>query len=1027
MEFGVLGPAEIWVNGRSVDAGHARQRAVLAVLLLEAGRAVPLEALIDRVWGDDPPRSVRNVVYGYVGRLKALITSGQDPEVTLSRRPGGYLLQARPDQVDVRRFRRLVADAAGAAGDDERAGVSLGEAVALWRGTALAGLDSPWLNGQRARLELERAAAVGDLRDIGLRRGEHAALVGELVEQAAGSPADERLIGQLMRALYRCGRQAEALNWFELTRRHLAGELGADPGPELRALHEQILRGDPSLAAVPRAAGRPAVPVPRELPGDVPGFTGRAAELAELDRLLAAPPRGTDAGAKTAGAGDGPVTAAVISAVSGTAGVGKTALAVHWAHRAAERFPDGQLYVNLRGYDPGRPVSAADALVGFLRALGVPGQDIPPGQDERAARYRSLLAGRRMLVVLDNAGEAEQIRPLLPGSGVCAAVVTSRDALPGLVAREGAARLDLDLLPMDEAVGLLRELIGEPASTAPDAVAALAGYCCRLPLALRVAAELVAARRGVPLADLVSELAGQQRRLDLFDAGDPRTAVRAVFSWSCRNLSPDAARTFRFLGWHPGCDFDAYAAAALISGTLDQGRLALAELARAHLVEPAAPGRYLMHDLLRAYAGELADALDSADERHAALTRLFDHYLHAAAAAMDTLYPGERHRRPRIHPLATPTPRLDSTAAAQSWLDEQRAALVAVTVHTAERGWPDHATRLAAILFRYLNLGSHYPEATTIYSHAASAARSSGDPAGEAIALTSLGGIDSNQGRFEQACNRHRQALEMFREAGDSIGQARAMGNLALTYVDLGRFHEAVRVYGEALTVFRQNGDRAGEVRSLCNLGIVEERLGRYQQAARSQEQSLAIAREIGARDTETLALLNLGIARLRLGRCALAAGELRRALALCRENGYRAYTAVALTRMGDVCLCQGSPDDATGYLQEAQALFQGMGDRSGEADTLNSLGEVLIATGQLDGAHTRHAAAFELARPIGDKYQQARALGGLGRAYHAAGDQDQARQHWQQALELFTELGVPEADEVRGHLAAEREVTAAG
>ncbi len=1026
MEFGVLGPAEIWLNGRPVDAGHARQRAVLAALLLESGRAVPLEALIDRVWGDDPPRSVRNVLYGYVGRLKALIASGEDPEVTLSRRPGGYLLQARTDQVDVRRFRRLVADAAAAAGDDERAGVALGEAVALWRGTALAGLDSPWLNGQRARLELERAEVVGDLRDIRLRRGEHAALVGELAAQAAGSPADERLIGQLMLALYWCGRQAEALNWFELTRRHLASELGADPGLELRGLHERILRGDPSLAAVPRAAGRLAVPLPRELPADVPDFTGRAAELAELDRLLTAPPRGTEA--DTAGAGDGPVTAAVISAVSGTAGVGKTALAVRWAHRAAERFPDGQLYVNLRGYDPGGPVSAADALVGFLRALGVPGQDIPPGQDERAARYRSLLAGRRMLVVLDNASEAEQVRPLLPGSGACAVVVTSRDAFAGLVAREGAARLELDLLPMDEAVGLLRELIGEPAQTDPDAAAALAGYCCRLPLALRVAAELAAARRGVPLTDLVAELADQQRRLDLLEsAGDPRTAVRAVFSWSYRHLTPDAARAFRFLGLHPGSDFDAYAAAALTAGAIDQARLALAELARAHLVEPAAPDRYRMHDLLRAYASELADALDSDDDRHAALTRQFDHYLHAAAAAMDTLYPGERHLRPHLPPSAIPIPQLASTAAAQSWLDDERATLVAVTVHTAERGWPGHATRLAAVLFRYLNLGSHHPEATAIYTHVASAARRNSDRAAEAAALTSLGSIDSNQGRFEQACSRHRQALEMFCEAGDSVGQARAMGNLGLTYVDLGRFHDAVSVYGQALTLFRQNGDRACEVRSLCNLGIVEERLGRYRQAASRQEQSLVIAREIGARDTEYLALLNLGIAHLRLGHWALAADDLKRALARCRENGYRAYAAVALTRMGDVCLCQGSPDNATGYLREAQALFQEMGDRSGEADTLNGLGEVLIATGQLDGAHTSHAAAFGLARPIGDKYQQARALAGLGRAYHAAGDEDQARQHGQQALELFTELGVPEADEVRAHLAAERKATAAG
>jgi DNA-binding SARP family transcriptional activator len=294
MEFGVLGPVEVWLDGRTVDAGHARQRAVLAVLALEAGRAVPAEVLIDRVWGEDPPRSVRNVLYGYVTRLKALLASGQDLGVTLSRRPGGYLLRAGPGQVDLGRFRSLVADAA-AAGDDERAGAALGEAVGLWRGPALAGLDSPWLNGMRARLELERAGAVLDLNDIRLRRGEHGALAGELAAQAAAAPADERLIGQLMLALYRCGRQAEALRWFEQTKHDLASELGADPGPALAALHQQILRADPSLAA-PRPAMRAAAPVPRELPADVPAFTGRAAELAELDRLLASPAATADTG-----------------------------------------------------------------------------------------------------------------------------------------------------------------------------------------------------------------------------------------------------------------------------------------------------------------------------------------------------------------------------------------------------------------------------------------------------------------------------------------------------------------------------------------------------------------------------------------------------------------------------------------------------------------------------------------------------------------------------------------------------------
>ena len=370
----------------------------------------------------------------------------------------------------------------------------------------------------------------------------------------------------------------------------------------------------------------------------------------------------------------------VISAIGGTAGVGKTALAVQWAHQVAGRFPDGQLYVNLRGYDPGQPVTAADALAGFLRALGVPGQDIPAEEDERAARYRSLLAGRRMLVVLDNAGSVEQVRPLLPGAAGCVVLVTSRDALAGLVARDGARRLDLDLLPLPDAVGLLRALIGARVDADPAAAAALAERCARLPLALRVAAELAAARPDVPLAELAGELADQQRRLDLLDAGgDPRTAVRAVFSWSYRHLDADAgpgvpagrpaprprlrpARRRRADRHHrgagpPGC---------------------WTVLARAHLIQPAGPGRYGMHDLLRAYAAELAATEDGEEARRAALTRLFDYYLAGAAAAMDALYPAEQHSRPRPPASAQPVPPLPTAATARDWLDAERASLVGV-------------------------------------------------------------------------------------------------------------------------------------------------------------------------------------------------------------------------------------------------------------------------------------------------------------------------------------------------------------
>jgi DNA-binding SARP family transcriptional activator len=686
MKIGVLGPVEVWVDGRPVDAGHARQRAVLAVLALDTGRVVPIEVLIDRVWGEHPPRSVRNIVYGYVARLRALAGSGADPAVTVSRRPGGYLLQAAPDQVDLTRFRLLVAQAADA-GDEERARKLLGLGVALWRGPALADLDSPWLNSMRITLELERAAAAADLGDIRLRCGEHAALVGEMTALAAQAPGDERLIGQLMLALYRSGRQADALRWYDQTRRYLADELGADPGPQLSALHRKILRADPGLApppaairaAAPAARGGPhAGPAtPRELPADVSAFTGREAELRRLDRLV----NGRDARA-------GGAPAAVISAISGTAGVGKTALAIHWAHQVAGRFPDGQLHVNLRGYDPARPLTAADALAVFLRALGVPDEEIPPGEDRRAARYRSLLAGKRMLVVVDNARTAEQVRPLLPGAPTCAMVVTSRDSLAGLVARDGAARLDLDVLPLDDAVGLLRELIGARADADPPAAAELARQCSRLPLALRVAAELAVARPDVPLVDLIAELADEQRRLDVLDAdGDPRTAVSSVFSWSYQHLDPDLARAFRLTSLHPGPDFESQAVAALMATALDRARRMLEALARAHLIHPTGPGRYGMHDLLRVYGRGLTGAEEGEGQAREALARLTDHYVHAAASAMDGPYASVASATALTEPMAT-TP---------AWLDEQRALLIAAA---AEFAGPRHATRLDLTLLR---------------------------------------------------------------------------------------------------------------------------------------------------------------------------------------------------------------------------------------------------------------------------------------------------------------------------------------
>jgi tetratricopeptide (TPR) repeat protein len=664
-------------------------------------------------------------------------------------------------------------------------------------------------------------------------------------------------------------------------------------------------------------------------------------------------------------------------------------------------------------------MSAADALAGFLRSLGVPGQDIPPEEDERAVRYRSLLAGRRMLVVLDNVRSADQARPLLPGTPVCTVVVTSRDALAGLVARDGATRLELDVFPPEDAVALLRSLIGARVDAESGAAAELAHQCCRLPLALRVAAELAASRPDVPLAGLADELADLRTRLDLLDAGgDPRTEVRAVFSWSYRHLDTDAARAFRLLGLHPGPDLDSYAVAALTGATVRKARRAVDMLARAHLIQAGAPGRYGMHDLLRSYARELADTLDTGEGQRAALTRLFDHYLHTAAAAMDTLLPAERHHRPRIPRPATPVPPLADPVAAREWLDRERPALVAAAAHTAAHGWPGHATRLATTLARYLHSGDHFPEALTVFSHALDAARRMGDRAAEARALNQLGNVDGELGRSQQAAARHRQALALFRRAGDRPGEARTLRSIGLDEMNLGHYDQAARHQQEALAIHRDIGDRLGEVLALGNLGMARQRQGRYQEASGYHQQSLDLSSEIGDREGEASALEMLGIVDLRRGRYQQAAGYLQHALAMFHEMGQAGSEADCLVRLGDADLGLGRYEHAAANIEKALVVSREIGNPMLEAAALNGLGEVLVQTGDTEKARAHHAAALRLASEANVPSLQARAHSGLARAYFAEGDSPQASHHWQEALTRYEAIGAPEADGIRARLA---------
>ena len=529
--------------------------------------------------------------------------------------------------------------------------------------------------------------------------------------------------------------------------RLLADALGLE-GPDRRRFERAGF-----AAGHPEPDGRPATHrVPAQLPAAVAAFTGRAEELSLLDRLESSP--------------DG--TVVPISAVSGTAGVGKTALAVHWAHRGRDRFPDGQLYVNLRGYDPGRPVTATDALAGFLAALGVRGPDLPLDLEGRAARYRTETAGRRMLVVLDNASSLEQVRPLLPGTSTCTVVITSRDSLAGLVAVDGARRLELGLLPPGDAVTLLRRLVGARVDAEPLAAATLAEQCGRLPLALRIAAELVNGRPHGTLAELADEFADERRRLDLLDGGDPHGAVRAVLS--CSDLPADATTAFRLLGLHPAPDFDRYAVAALAGVGMPEADRAIDTLVRANLLHRIGPDRYGLHDLLRAYAADLARTQLTEPVRRAALTRLFDGVLATAGTAVDVLFPAERHRRPQLEATALPGPPVATPAAARAWLDAERQVLVALATHTADSGWPTHATRLSAVLYRYLACG-HHSEAVAIHGAAHRAALTLDDRRAQATALRGLGTVHLFTGRYGPAAEFYERARDLYRSVADPGGK----------------------------------------------------------------------------------------------------------------------------------------------------------------------------------------------------------------------------------------------------------------
>ncbi|MBO0610218.1 AfsR/SARP family transcriptional regulator [Myceligenerans salitolerans] len=923
IEIRVLGDVEARIDGQDVDLGHARQQTVFAALLADAGRPVPVEQLITRVWGQDPPPGARSSLYSYVSRLRtALSAAGDDAQV--DRRAGGYVLTLGRDaaQVDLHRFREL-AGLARAAAREEVALTLLQEGIDLWRADALGGLDSPWVDEVRHSWHLDRLRAQLDRNDLLLRQGRQAERLGELISLARLHPLDERVVAQLMLTLYREGRTAQALEQYDRTRRTLSEEMGTDPGPELKDLHLRILDADPGLEAPSPEPGTthprpdppqsPTLPLPSQLPARPRHLTGRENERAVLDTLHA------------------PDTASV-AVVCGLGGVGKTSLALRWAHDNLARFPDGQLYVNLHGFSPSTPAASPRTVVhDFLIALGMDAKAIPTSAEAQAGLYRSLLAGKRMLLLLDNARDAEQVRPLMPGDSSCVVLITSRDRLSGLVATEGAQSLTLGPLTSADARQLLAARLGEDRTAAePHAVEAIVTGCGRLPLALAIAAAGAAGSPHLPLSTIASRLLEGETRLDALDTGELDTSLRSVLDASHQALPAAAARLLGLLSLAPGQDIGLPATAALAGLTVARTCALLRRLESAHLVHQPAPGRHELHDLVRLHARERAQAEIPAPERHDALRDLIGFYVQTSAVAHRLLGPYEvpssvaEAGTPGHQPHALA---LTDEAAALEWFTTERAWIPAAVRLAADRGLHREVWRLCWDGHLYFRRCGHVDDFLGLGRAGLDAATRMRDA--DAGTLTAL----------------------MRRRLAYALLLAGRPGQEPLD-------HLAAAVHHFEATGDHVNLAHSHEVLTLASL-LAQDEDATLQHAQRALE----LFRSAGERQWEAAALNNLGWCLARFGQYATARHHCQAALDSSRALGYTAGEAASLDSLGYVATRAGDHAAAVDHYREALRVHQAMKDTYEEANTLSGLAEAHAALGDHDSARTAWKAALALYR----------------------------------------------------------------
>ncbi|MEU7724247.1 BTAD domain-containing putative transcriptional regulator [Streptomyces sp. NPDC040724] len=1052
--FKVLGSLEGWIGEVRLRLGGAIQERVLCMLLLEAGRVVPVARLVEATWEKDPPVTAAHQVRKAVADLRRRIPAGN--EVIATDGPG-YRVVVADDQVDLLEFDALTR-AAGQAlreGRQSAAAETLRAALALWRGSVLSGAGGLVIEAAATALEERRLAAAEQRFDLCLALGESGELIAGLRALITQHPLRETLRGQLMLALYRSGRQAEALKEYGEVRELLVDELGIDPGPRLARLYEAILRDSPELAAPerpapvpvapaavspvpasvrPEPAGRAApvrplpgpagpvravpeaaasgLPAPAEpaaeeprtragapapadapctLPYDLPDFTGRARELAELFDYVQDEGRGAERYSR-------------IVAIDGMGGMGKTTLAVRAAHRLAGGYPDGQLHIDLHGFTPGgKPVSPASALDSLLRTAGTPGDRIPEDLEGRTALWRSKLDGRRMLLLFDNAVDAAQIRPLLPASPGCLVLITSRGRLLDL---DGVEWVSIGMMEPEDSTSLMTETLGTTrVSAEPEASAELAELCGHLPLALRIATARLRNRPHWTVRYLVERLRDEKRRMDELSSGE--RSVAATLRLSYLAMDEEYRTAFRILSLYPCAGTDVHSAAALLGTAIRDAEDALEFLLDVHLVQQPDIGLYTFHDLVRSFAQSLRGPATAEDDA-AAVERLLGYYLTTSDAACEVLFPGRERRPTGLPPYQGERPTFTLADQAVRWFDREQAGLLAA-VSLAERSGHD---RYAACLSR--NVGFHLhtrgqlDEFWSVGRLAVAAARRLDDPALLGISLANLGAACWKLGRFEEGLEVAREARDTAVRAGDRHTEAHSESTIGLLLSMLGRYGEALPLLERSLAMSRELDNPRAEAESLTTLSTLYERWGRYPEAAASARRAIEIGRDLGYRSNEIVALADLAFAQVGLGEYEDAHDTLKRARDLCDETRSPGDVALVLAVSAQVAHEWGDGVQARAFSGRALLLGRTSGAPIRLAKVENVLGRLHMTWGEHEEALALHAHALKIAAPMSFRAEEASALVGLARAAEALGDYPAAAGHRAAAEDLSEFMGLP-------------------